>query len=159
MLEEQNLVDPQKGYYALSKENVLHLPAETGSSNNDPTIRTIVLDQWHPDLKLNLEEFLVSLGDRLTTSKVITFNGSYSIKAEDGRTLVKLFADKEKMYITLRNDNIPVAFIDKPRIKIGVGLNAKSFVLIYSGTDDLTGDHYNKLAMDLIEIIVDFVEQ
>ena len=101
----------------------------------------------------------MSLGDRLTTSKVITFNGSYSIKAEDGRTLVKLFADKEKMYITLRNDNIPVAFIDKPRIKIGVGLNAKSFVLIYSGTDDLTGDHYNKLAMDLIEIIVDFVEQ
>lgn len=159
MLEEQKLIDPKKGYYRMSKENVLHLPAETGSSNNDPTIRTIVLDQWQPDLKLNLEEFLVSLGDRLTTSKVITFNGSYSIKAEDGRTLVKLFADKEKMYITLRNDNIPIAFKDKPRIKIGVGLNAKSFVLIYSGTDDLTGDHYNKLAMELIEIIVDFIEQ
>ncbi|AFA48406.1 hypothetical protein [Acetobacterium woodii] len=158
MLEKQKLVNPQKGYYALAKNNILHLPAEAGASNNDPTVRTIVLDQWDPELKLNLEEFLVSLGDRLTTSKVITFNGSYSIKAEDGRTLVKLFADKEKIYITLRNDNIPEIFKNKPRIKIGVGLNAKSFVLIYSGTDDLTGDRYNKFAMELIEIIVDFVE-
>jgi hypothetical protein len=137
---------------------MLHLPAETGASNDDPTIRTIVLDQWRPDLKLNLEEFIVSLGDRLTCGKIITFNGSYSIKADDGRTLVKLFADKEKIYITLRNDNIPEALNTKPRIKIGVGLNAKSFVLIYSGTEDLTGDLHNKLAMDLIEIIIDFVE-
>lgn len=159
MLEDKKIVDTAIGFYPVAKKNFLYLPAEMGASNNDPTVRTIVMDQWHPSLKLNLEEFIVSLADKLTTGKIVTFNGSYSVKAEDGRTLVKLFADKEKMYITLRNDNIPEEFENKPRIKIGVGLNAKSFVLIYSGTDDLTGDHYNKLAMDLVDIIIDFVEK
>lgn len=159
MLEENNIIDKKKGYYPIAKKNFLHLPADFGTTPKDPVIKTIVMDQWDPILKLNLEEFILSLADKLTTGKIIIFNGSYSVKADDGRTLVKLFADKDKTYIALRNDNIPEHFETKPKIKIGVGPNAKSFVLIYSGTDDLTDRHQNILRDDLTRIIIDFVEQ
>lgn len=159
MLEDKNIVDKTKGYYHVAKRNFLHLPAEIGTTRNDPSVKTIVMDQWNPTLKLNLEEFILSLSDKLTTGKIIIFNGSYSVKSDDGRTLVKLFADKEKMYIALRNDNIPEHFEDAPKINIGVGPNAKSFVLVYSGTDDLTDENPDKLRDDLTRIIIDFVER
>lgn len=159
MLEENKIIDKENGYYTIAKKDFLHLPADIGTSSKDPTVKTIVMDQWDPVLRLNLEEFILSLSDKLTTGKVIIFNGSYSVKAEDGRTLVKLFVDKEKIYIALRNDNIPEHFEQEPKIKIGIGSNAKSFVLIYSGTDDLTDRHHNILRNDLIRIIIDFVEK
>ncbi|MBC3888543.1 hypothetical protein GH810_09510 [Acetobacterium paludosum] len=159
MLDDNNIIERTHGYYPIAKRNFLHLPAEIGTNDNDPSVKTIVMDQWNPILKLNLEEFILSLSDKLTTGKIIIFNGSYSVKSADGRTLVKLFADKDKMYIALRNDNIPEHFEDEPKIKIGVGPNAKSFVLIYSGTDDLTDDQPNKLRDDLTRIIIDFVER
>ena len=149
MLEDADVVNKNSGYYKSAVVRLLALPADIGSSCCDKHISTINMDKWTAEQQTALGQLYEKLKQEISGGEVIKLEGSYSIKV-DNRTIVKFYADGKKIYIALRNDNLPVQFKNCTKVKIGVGQNPKSFALIYEGSENI-GD-------DIIQVVKEFVE-
>lgn len=72
--------------------------------------------------------------------------GSYSIKGADGRTLVKLYVENDRIQIAFRNDNVDNKLADgKERVKVGYGRGYKSFIVVYPNIDQITDEIENEI--------------
>lgn len=151
MLETNGVVNKKAGYYAQASNGLLYLPANAGAKSGDRRIKTTNMSDWDKNLYAELESFYTELKNALVTGKVEKLDGSYSIKAGDGRTLVKLYVEKEYIQIAFRNDNVPdYLATGKDRINVGIGSFARSFVLVYSQIDQIT-DEMNKSIIGFVE--------
>lgn len=141
MLETNGVVNKKAGYYAQASNGFLYLPANTGAKSGDRRIKTTNMRDWDKNLYSELESFYTELKKTLITGKVEKLDGSYSIKAGDGRTLVKLFVENNQIQIGFRNDNVPANMATgKERVKLGVGSSERSFVIVYSVTERITDE-------------------
>ncbi len=152
MLETNGVVNKKAGYYGQASNGFLYLPANTIAKSDDRHIKTTNMGDWDRNLYKELETIYTELKKNLVTGNVKKLDGSYSIKAGDGRTLVKLFVENNQIKIAFRNDNIPDCLATgKERVKFGVGSSERSFIIVYSITERITEE--------MINSIISFVEQ
>jgi len=151
MLENKHVIYRNSGYYAEATKNFLHLPANTNVTDKTPHIKTSNMSTWDSSLACELETFYDIFKSTCLLSKIEKLKGSYSIKGQDGQTLVKLFVKNDAIQIVFRNNNVPADLAkDKKRVMIGVGSSARSFIVVYKDITMITDTM--KMA------IVDFVE-
>jgi len=151
MLEQAGVINRNSGFYAQAASSLLGLPADTGvSENGDKTIRTIPKVRWLPDQKSAIEQIINQLKIVIPDAEIASMEGSYSIKVNE-RTIVKIYADESEVFIALRNDNLPTNYQNAKKVRIGVGDRARSFAIVYEGSQDGLDD--------LIPIIREFVEK
>ncbi|MDI3537384.1 MAG: hypothetical protein PWP30_1866 [Eubacteriaceae bacterium] len=143
MLEQYNVINRSKGYFALASEVFLGLPANTGSNTSDRTISTTNMKNWDQYSYDELEKYF---NKPHADIKIEKLNGSYSIKGTDGRTLVKLYVENNQIQIAFRNDNVDNKLAEgKERVKVGSGSGCKSFIVVYPNIDHVTDEMENEI--------------
>ncbi|WP_303871907.1 hypothetical protein [Acetobacterium wieringae] len=143
MLEQNNVIDRSKGYFELAARYFLGLPANTGANPNDRPISTTDMKNWDQKLYDELERYY---NKPHTDIKIEKLKGSYSIKDADGRTLVKLYVENDRIQIAFRNDNVDNKLADgKERVKVGSGRSYKSFIVVYPNIDQITDEIENEI--------------
>lgn len=144
MLEQNDVINRNEGYFQLAARYFLGIPANTGATPNDRAIITTDMKKW--DQKL-YDELEIYFNKKQADIKIEKLKGSYSIKGADGRTLVKLYVENDRIQIAFRNDNVDRDLADgKERVKVGSGRVCKSFIVVYPNIDMITEKMENEIS-------------